>query len=98
MDDRRRRDGRFGKPIKVCLTPATIKRVQYQAGRFGLAVGTLLRDAIERGLSLAVDSRRKAARDERDDQLPHICRPDRRRDGDDGHDGAPVSDGPRGPH
>ena len=54
-----KRDGRYPRRFSVNVTAAVAARLNAAAARYGIAPSTLARDALERGLPLMLDARRR---------------------------------------
>ena len=64
MSTRKRRDGRYPHRLGVHVSAETFAALTRASERFGVAVGSLARAALERGLHSELESRRKSARSE----------------------------------
>ena len=58
----KRRGGHYPIRRSVVLKEETAAAIDRASDRYGVAAGAIVRDAVERGLKLALDSYRKAAR------------------------------------
>ena len=54
-----KRDGRYPQRFSVNVTASVAARLDAAAARYGIAPSTLARDALERGLPLMLDARRR---------------------------------------
>ena len=54
-----KRDGRYTRRLSVSVTAALGSKLDAAAARYGIAPATLARDALERGLPLMLDARRR---------------------------------------
>ena len=54
-----KRDGRYPQRFSVSVTAALAAKLDAAAERYGIAPATLARDALERGLPLMLDARRR---------------------------------------
>ena len=61
MSTGKQRDGRFGKRLTLCITPAVWEKLQASSDRYGIAVSVLARGAMTQRLPFMLDARRRGS-------------------------------------